>query len=66
VVRANYSTAALGGGSPVTQHTDPFRIGRVPVQRSDRQFFFRRKVLRGMRLEERVRSLIKGYRNPPG
>ena len=66
VVRANYSTAVLGGGSPVTQDTDPFRIGRVPVQRSDRQFFFRRKMARGMRLEERVRGLVKGYRNPSG
>jgi len=66
VVRANYSTAVLGGGSPVTQDTDPFRIGRVPVQRSDRQFFFTRKMARGMRMEERVRSLVRGYRNPPG
>ena len=66
VVRANYSTAVLGGGSPVSQNTDPFRIGRVPVQRSDRQFFFTRKVVRGMRMEERVRSLVRGYRNPPG
>ena len=66
VVRANYSTAVLGGGSPVSQMTDPFRIGRVPVQRSDRQFFFTRKMARGMRMEERVRSLVRGYRNPPG
>jgi len=66
VVRANYSTAVLGGGSPVSQNTDPFRIGRVPVQRSDRQFFFTRKMARGMRMEERVRSLVRGYRNPRG
>ena len=66
VIRAEYTTAVLGGGSPVSQDTDPFRIGRVPVQRSDRHFFFTRKMARGMRLEERVRSLVKGYRNPVG
>jgi len=66
VVRANYATAVLGAGAPVTEVTDPHRIGRVAVQKSDGQFFFTRKVARGMRMEERVRSQIKGYRNPSG
>jgi Polysaccharide deacetylase len=66
VIRDQYETAVLGAGSPVHRTTDPHRIGRVPVQQSDGHFFFTRKVLRGMRLEERVRSLVKGYRNPPG
>jgi hypothetical protein len=38
----------------------------MPVQQADGHFFFTRKVSRGMRLEERVRSLVKGYRNPLG
>ena len=66
VVRANYRTAVLGAGVPVTKATDPHRIARVAVQKSDGQFFFTRKVARGMRLEERVRSQVKSYRNPPG
>lgn len=66
VVSATYTTAVLGAGDPISQDTNPFRIGRVPVQRSDGHFFFKRKMARGMRLEERVRSLVKGYRNPSG
>lgn len=64
VLRRSYRTAVLGAGSPVRKATDPHRIGRVPVQASDGQFFFRRKMSRGMRLEERMRSLVKGYQNP--
>ena len=66
VVRRHYRTAVLGAGAPVRRSTNPHRIGRVPVQASDGQFFFTRKMTRGMRLEERMRSLVKGYRNPPG
>ncbi len=64
-VRRRYVTAVLGAGHPVTSFTDRHRLHRVPVQRSDGRFFFTRKLKRGMRLEERVRSRIKGYRNPP-
>jgi peptidoglycan/xylan/chitin deacetylase (PgdA/CDA1 family) len=64
VVSAVYTTAVLGAGAPISKDTNPFRIGRVPVQQSDGQFFFRRKMARGMRLEERARSLVKDYRNP--
>jgi peptidoglycan/xylan/chitin deacetylase (PgdA/CDA1 family) len=64
VIRRHYATAVVGAGPPVTQNTDPHRIARVAVQRSDGQFFFRRKMARGMRMEERVRSLVKGYQNP--
>jgi peptidoglycan/xylan/chitin deacetylase (PgdA/CDA1 family) len=66
VVRAVYMSAVLGAGEPVSQDTNPFRIARVPVQRADGHFFFKRKVARGMRMEERVRSLVKGYQNPSG
>jgi peptidoglycan/xylan/chitin deacetylase (PgdA/CDA1 family) len=64
VVRRHYETAVLGAGPPVTAATDHHRIHRVAVQASDGYFFFRRKIRRGMRLEEQVRSLIKGYRHP--
>lgn len=66
VVRDEYDTAVLGAGAPVSLSTDPFRIARVPVQQSDGHFFFTRKMARGMRLEERVRAFVKGYRNPSG
>ena len=66
VIRRSYETAVLGAGGPVNKGTDHLRIGRMPVQQADGHFFFTRKVLRGMRLEERVRSLVKGYRNPLG
>jgi hypothetical protein len=36
----------------------------VAVQKADGQFFFARKVQRGMRLEETVRALVKGYEHP--
>ncbi|HSJ83259.1 MAG TPA: polysaccharide deacetylase family protein [Acidimicrobiia bacterium] len=64
VVRRHYDTAVLGAGPPVTGETDPHRVHRVPVQKADRQFFFARKVQRGMRLEERARALVKSYEHP--
>jgi peptidoglycan/xylan/chitin deacetylase (PgdA/CDA1 family) len=65
LVRARYESAVLGAGPPITLDSDRHRLSRIPVQRSDGFFFFRRKVERGMRLEERVRSRLKGYRHPP-
>jgi peptidoglycan/xylan/chitin deacetylase (PgdA/CDA1 family) len=65
VVRRHYDTAVLGAGDPVTGSTDPYRICRVAVQASDRQFFFSRKIKGGLRMEERVRRLVKGYEHPP-
>ena len=64
VVRRRYDSAVLGGGAPVTSATDHHRVCRVPVQLGDGEFFFRRKVVRGMRLEEWARSRMKGYTNP--
>jgi peptidoglycan/xylan/chitin deacetylase (PgdA/CDA1 family) len=66
VVSGTYTTAVLGAGAPVSQHTNPFRIGRVPIQQSDGHLFFKRKMARGMRLEERARAWVKGYQNPSG
>lgn len=66
LIRQRYASAVLGAGEPVTSRTDPHRVCRVPVQRADRMFFFRRKIARGMRLEEWARSRVKGYANPSG
>jgi peptidoglycan/xylan/chitin deacetylase (PgdA/CDA1 family) len=65
VIRRYYDTAVLGAGAPVTAATNPYRIHRVAIQASDRYLFFKRKISRGMRLEERVRTVAKGYRHPP-
>lgn len=64
-IRANYETAVLGAGPPVTGSTDRHRVHRVAIQAADGQFFFVRKMQSGMRLEERVRSMIRGYGHPP-
>lgn len=61
---ARYDTATLGAGSPVTAATNPYRIHRVAVQRSDGFAFFQRKIAKGMRLEEATRRAIKGYDMP--
>jgi peptidoglycan/xylan/chitin deacetylase (PgdA/CDA1 family) len=62
LVKERFVTAVLGGGPPVTDATDPHRIHRVPVQRSDGMFFFRRKLKKGMHLEEAARRRVRGYR----
>ena len=64
VVRSRYRSATLGAGSPVTTSTDPFLIHRVPVQLSDSPLFFARKMKSGLKLEERVRRMLNGYRGP--
>lgn len=64
LVRARYETAVLGAGPPLGVDTDRHRLHRMPIQKSDGVFFFRRKVVRGMRLEERVRRVLRGYHGP--
>jgi peptidoglycan/xylan/chitin deacetylase (PgdA/CDA1 family) len=64
VVKHHYETAVLGAGPPITGKTDRHRISRVPIQLSDGFFYFKRKISRGMRLEEWARSRLKGYANP--
>ena len=64
-VRSRYETAVLGAGRPVVGPLDLHRIHRVPVQRSDGLFFFRRRMWGGLRLEEVVRAGLRGYRHPP-
>ena len=64
VVRSAYETATLGSGRAVTGATDPLLINRVPVQLSDGTAFFRHRMVGGLRLEDRVRRLVRGYRGP--
>ena len=64
VVRSAYETATLGSGKAVTGATDPLLLNRVPVQLSDGITFFRHRMVGGLRLEDRVRRLVRGYRGP--
>ena len=49
---------------PITGSTDPYLVHRLPIQRSDGVAYFKRKAMRGMRLEEKARRLLRGYRGP--
>ena len=64
VVRRHYTSATLGAGGPVTAQTDPFLVHRLPIQRSDGVFFFKRKALRGMPLEESARRMHPRLQGP--
>jgi peptidoglycan/xylan/chitin deacetylase (PgdA/CDA1 family) len=64
-LRRRYDTAVLGEGPPIVPGTDPMRIHRVAVQKSDGLRFFKRKLDTGLVLEERVRRLIRRYQGPP-
>lgn len=64
LVGERYATATLGTGAPITAITDPLLLNRVAVQLSDGVVFFRRKMLTGMRLEDRVRRRLTGYAGP--
>ena len=63
-VRARYATATLGSGPAITSGTDPLLLNRVPVQLGDGVFFFKRKMKTGLRLEDKVRRRLVGYRGP--
>ena len=63
-VAANYESATLGAGPPLVAGTHPLRIHRYAIQRADRMIHFRRKVRSGMRLEEKVRRVLRGYEGP--
>jgi hypothetical protein len=55
-VRSHFRSAALAGTRPnLYGATDPWRLARSPVQRSDGMDWFERKLAGGMRLEDDVR-----------
>jgi peptidoglycan/xylan/chitin deacetylase (PgdA/CDA1 family) len=63
LVRQRFRSAALGGNRPNPYgRTDPFRLARSAVQRSDGMRFFEHKAAGGMALEERGRAALNRVR----
>lgn len=64
-IRRRFASAALGGGRPNPSGTDPFRLRRTPIQRSDSRQMFLAKISGGMGLEGMIRDIVAGrrYRN---
>jgi len=54
LVRERYVSATIGTGVSL----EPYTLSRIPVQRADRLFFFKRKIAGGLQLESRVREFI--------
>jgi len=65
LVRERYETAALAAVSSINAKTDPYRLPRIPIQKSDGIAFFKRKIRTGLRAEEWIRQRVKGYSVPP-
>jgi peptidoglycan/xylan/chitin deacetylase (PgdA/CDA1 family) len=62
-VRRRFRSAALGGSRPNRYGTtDPYRLARSPIQRSDGMRYFDRKVRGGMAVEEGLRRLLNRWR----
>jgi peptidoglycan/xylan/chitin deacetylase (PgdA/CDA1 family) len=62
-VRRRFRSAALGGARPnPAGATDPYRLARSPIQRSDGMRWFDRKLRGGMAAEEELRRLINRWR----
>lgn len=57
-VRLRFRSAALGGGRSNLIGTDPFRLQRTPIQRSDTRSMFTSKIKGGMRLEGVLRQAV--------
>jgi peptidoglycan/xylan/chitin deacetylase (PgdA/CDA1 family) len=64
LVRERYDTAALAAVSSINANTDPYRLPRIPIQKSDGIAFFKRKIRTGLRAEEWVRQRVRGYEVP--
>lgn len=63
LLRACYRTAALGAPQGEIRF-DGHLLHRFPTQRSDGVYFFRRRMLGGLRAEEIVRRRLRGYHGP--
>src|SRR5262245_51375818 len=62
-VRRRFRSAALGGSRPNRPGaTDPYRLARSPIQRSDGMRWFERKLAGGMAAEEGLRGLLNRWR----
>lgn len=62
VARHHTSAALAGNGCNRYGQTDPLRLERTPIQRSDGPRFFRNKVDNGLRFEGHVRNRINARR----
>ena len=62
-VRERFASAAVAG-THLNRYgaTDPYRLGRSPIQLSDGMRWFRRKVQGGMALEDDVRRVANRLR----
>jgi peptidoglycan/xylan/chitin deacetylase (PgdA/CDA1 family) len=62
-VRRRFRSAALGGSRPNPfGTTDPYRLARSPIQRSDGMRWFRRKLAGGMAAEDGLRRVVNRWR----
>ena len=62
-VRRRFRSASLGGSHPNPfGTTDPYRLARSAIQRSDGMRWFRRKLAGGMAAEEGLRRLVNRWR----
>lgn len=64
LVEENYESATLGAGQPADESASPYTLNRFPVQRSDGFWLFKRRVIGGFRLEDRIRRRLRGYQGP--
>jgi len=66
-VRSRFESAVLAGtrANPPGR-TDPYRVARSPIQRSDSPGCFAAKLAGGMRLEDRVRGMANRVRHRNG
>ena len=63
LVRDRFRSAALGGNRPNPYgSTDPYRLARSAIQRSDGMRFFEHKAAGGMVLEDGVRRALNRVR----
>ncbi|HKX76656.1 MAG TPA: polysaccharide deacetylase family protein [Acidimicrobiia bacterium] len=61
LVRARYTSAALGSGPADVTGLAEGTFHRIPVMASDGPLLFRRRMFGGFRLEDQMRRLVKGY-----
>jgi len=64
VVARRYASATVGSGPPVTAATDLLAVNRIPVQLADGVLFFKRKLRKGLQMEDRLRRRIANYDGP--
>lgn len=63
-IRSRYKSATLGSGADTASQPDDYKVNRIPVQLSDGVMFFKVKMRRGLKLEDKVRRRLRGYSGP--